>query len=213
MYYLSKRFHDYETTYTPYKTRYTPIEKSCFALVWAIQKLRHIILPFHVWVIAQMDPLKYLFEKPALSGKLSRWLILLAKFNLKYVVRKTIKGSVVSGFCAENPIEKKDGKEDFPDEDILDIELGAWKMYFNGAVNQYGNGIGVLLISPDGSHMPLAVKLNFEATKHGKIWSSYHWNESSLRVKGKRGRDIWRFNLGYSSSLEVMEAKGRTCEA
>ena len=116
-----------------------------------------------------MDPLKYLFEKPALSGKLSRWLILLAKFNLKYVVRKTIKGSVVSGFCAENPIEKKDGKEDFPDEDILDIELGAWKMYFNGAVNQYGNGIGVLLISPDGSHMPLAVKLNFEATKHGKI--------------------------------------------
>jgi len=166
VYYLNKRFHDYETTYTPYETRYTPIEKSCFALVWAIQKLRHIILPFHVWVIAQMDPLKYLFEKPALSGKLSRWLILLAKFNLKYVVRKTIKGSVMSDFCAENPIEKKDGKEDFPDEDILDIELGAWKMYFNGAVNQYGNGIGVLLISPDGSHMPLAIKLNFEATNN-----------------------------------------------
>ena len=28
IYYLSKRFYDYET-------RYTPIEKSCFALVWA----------------------------------------------------------------------------------------------------------------------------------------------------------------------------------
>ena len=27
--YFNKRFHDYET-------RYTPIEKSCFALVWAI---------------------------------------------------------------------------------------------------------------------------------------------------------------------------------
>ena len=40
IYYLSKskRFHDYETMYTP-------IEKSSFALVWAIQKLRHIILP------------------------------------------------------------------------------------------------------------------------------------------------------------------------
>ena len=31
VYYLSKRFHDYET-------RYTPIEKSCFDLVWTIQK-------------------------------------------------------------------------------------------------------------------------------------------------------------------------------
>ena len=103
-----------------------------------------------------MDPLNYLLEKPALNGRLSRWLILLAKFNLKYVARKTIKGSVVSGFCAENPIEGENGKENFPNEYILDIELGAWKMYFNGAMNQYGNGIGVLLITPKGSHMPLA---------------------------------------------------------
>ena len=57
-----------------------------------------------------MDPLKYLFEKPALSGRLSRWLILLAEFDLKYVARKTIKGSAVSNFCAENPIEGEDGK-------------------------------------------------------------------------------------------------------
>lgn len=72
-----------------------------------------------------MDPLKYLFEKPALSERLSIWLILLAEFDLKYVVRKTIKGSVMSDFCAENPIEEEDGKEDFPDEDILDVELGT----------------------------------------------------------------------------------------
>ena len=38
-------------------------------------------------------------------------------------------------------MEGKDGREDFSDEDILDIELGAWKMYFDGAVNQNGNGI------------------------------------------------------------------------
>ena len=83
IYYLSKRFRDYET-------RYSPIEKSCFALVLAVQKLRHIILPFQIWVVARMDPLKYLFEKPALSGRLSRRLILLAEFVLKYMARKTI---------------------------------------------------------------------------------------------------------------------------
>ena len=98
VYYLSKGFHGYET-------RYTPIEKSCFALVWAIQKLRHIILPFQIWVVVRMDPLKYLFEKPILSGRLSRWLIILAKLDLKYVARKTIKGSIVSNFYVENPVE------------------------------------------------------------------------------------------------------------
>ena len=30
-------------------------------------------------------------------------------------------------------------------------------------MNQYGNGIGVLLITSKGSHLPLAIKLNFEA--------------------------------------------------
>ena len=57
-------------------------------------------------------------------------------------------------------MEGKDGKEDFLNEDILDIEPGALKLYFNEAVNKYGNRKGVLLITPKGSHIPLAVKLN-----------------------------------------------------
>ena len=113
-----------------------------------------------------MVPLKYLFEKPTLSGRLSRWLILLGEFDLKYVAKKNIRGSIASDFCVENPMEGEDGREDFLDEDVLDIELRVWKMYFNGVVNQYGNRIGVLLITLEGSHIPLAVKLNFEATNN-----------------------------------------------
>ena len=62
-------------------------------------------LTFQLWVVARIDSLKYLFEKPTLSGRLSRWLILLVEFDLKYVARKTIKGSVASAFCVEIPIE------------------------------------------------------------------------------------------------------------
>ena len=39
-------------------------------------------------------------------------------------------------------------------------------MYFDGVVNQYVNGIRVLLITPDGFHIPLVVVLNFEATNN-----------------------------------------------
>ena len=72
----------------------------------------------------------------------------------------------MSNFYTENPIEGEDGKEDFPDGDILDIELGTWKMYFDRAINQYGNGIGILLITPKGSYIPLAIKLNLEETNN-----------------------------------------------
>ena len=72
----------------------------------------------------------------------------------------------MSDFCAENPIEGEDSKEDFPDEDILSVELGTWKMYFDGAINQYGIVIGILLITSEGSYISLAIKLNFEATNN-----------------------------------------------
>ena len=41
----------------------------------------------------------------------------------------------MSDFYAKNPVERESGKEDFLDKDILDIKLGAWKKYFDGAVN------------------------------------------------------------------------------
>ena len=87
-------------------------------------------------------------------------------------------------FYAENPIEGGDGKEDFPNEDILDIELWAWKMYFDGAVNQYGNGIGVFSITPNGSHMPLVVKLNFEATNNMAEYEACIVEMEALRELG-----------------------------
>ena len=79
---------------------------------------------------------------------------------------KLLEGSIVSDLCAENPKKGEDGKEDFPDKDILGVEIGTWKMYFDGVVNQYGSEIGILLITPKGFHIPLAIKLNFEATNN-----------------------------------------------
>lgn len=39
-------------------------------------------------------------------------------------------------------------------------------MYFDGASNQHGYGVGVLLIAPNGVHIPLLAKLNFVATNN-----------------------------------------------
>ena len=180
----------------------TPIVKLSFALVWAAQKLRHIILPFQIWVVARMDPLNYLFEKLALSGRLSRWLILLVEFDLKYVARKTIKGSIVSYFCAKNPVEGEDGREDFLDEGILDVELRAWKMYFDGVGNQYWNGIGVLLITLEGSHKLLAVKLNFEATNNIVEYEACIAEMEALWELGVKEAEVFR-----DSTLVIAQAQ------
>ena len=100
------------------------------------------------------------------------------------MARITIKGSVVSDFCAENPIEEENGKEDFPNKDILYIKLWAWKMYFDEVVNQYGNGIGVFVITLDGSHIPLAVKLNFNTTNNMAEYKACIVEMETLQVLG-----------------------------
>ena len=39
--------------------------------------------------------------------------------------------------------------------------LSGWCLYFDGAANQLGYGIGVLLVSPQGDHIPRSVRLAF----------------------------------------------------
>ena len=66
--------------------------------------------------------------------------------------------------CSLEEVEEIQG--DFSDEDIMKIEVESWKMYFDGATNQNGSGIGVLLTSPIGTHIPFSGRLHFLATKY-----------------------------------------------
>ena len=55
IYYLSKKFIDCES-------RYSMLEKTCYALAWATKRLRQYMLNNTTWLISKMDPIKYIFE-------------------------------------------------------------------------------------------------------------------------------------------------------
>ena len=83
-----------------------------------------------------MDPLKYLFEKPALTSRISQWMSMLVEFDLKYVTSKSVKGRTVAEHLAILPVEFMKGEEFlFPDEEVMRIEESLWKMYFDGAAD------------------------------------------------------------------------------
>ncbi|XP_077222122.1 uncharacterized protein LOC143855964 [Tasmannia lanceolata] len=116
IYYVSKKMLEYEQ-------KYTILEKTCLALVWATQKLRHYLLSNRVLLLSRMDPLKYLFEKPALTGKTARWLLLLSKFDITYITQKSIKGRVIAEQLADSLAENNEFlKAEFPDEEIMTVE-------------------------------------------------------------------------------------------
>uniref|UniRef100_A0A2N9IPC1 Uncharacterized protein n=1 Tax=Fagus sylvatica TaxID=28930 RepID=A0A2N9IPC1_FAGSY len=125
IYYLSKKF-------TEPETRYLLVEKTCCALAWASKKLRQYMLYYTTWLVSRMDPIKYIFEKPALTGKIARW-------------------------------------QNSQTKDVMTVDEdnhGRWKLYFDGAANAVGSGIGAVLVSPKGQQTPIAVKLGFDCTNN-----------------------------------------------
>ena len=64
-------------------------------------------------------------------------------------------------------------------------------MYFDRAVNQYRNGIGVLLITFEGSYIPLSIKLNFEATNNMAEYEAFIAEMEALRELGMKETEVF----------------------
>ena len=96
------------------------MEKMCYALAWAAQRLRQYMLYHITWLIAKLDPIKYVFEKPLLSGRVARWQVMLLEFDILYVSQKVIKESAIADFLVERANEEYEPMSfDFPDEDLM----------------------------------------------------------------------------------------------
>lgn len=78
IYYLSKKFTDCEF-------RYSLLDKTYCALVWAARYLRQYMVCHTTLLISRMDPIKYIFENPKVTGRIARWQMLLTEYDFQYV--------------------------------------------------------------------------------------------------------------------------------
>ena len=65
LYYLSRTLNGVELNYSP-------IEKMCLALFFAIDKLEHYMQAYTVRLIAKADSIKYVLSRPVVSGPIAR---------------------------------------------------------------------------------------------------------------------------------------------
>ena len=84
----------------------------------------------------------------------------MSEFDILYVSQKAIKGSAIADFLVERANEEYESMSfDFPNKDLMVVlqieeeespEEDGWRMYFDGALNVLGRGVGAVLISPEG---------------------------------------------------------------
>ena len=102
---------------SPAERNYTATEREALAVIYACKKFRHYLLGYEVIFHTDHDALKYLVNKPDLSGRLARWILLLQEFNYTVVV-KSGKSNCNADYLSRQrgPESSTDLPADFPDE-------------------------------------------------------------------------------------------------
>ena len=164
VFYVSKSLHEAEI-------RYLPLEKAILVVVHATRKLPHYFQAHTVVVLTQL-PLKSVLRTADYIGRIAIWNTILGAFDIKYMPRTSIKGQVLADLVAEftEPLveivaeeRNMDGK---PVGAISMPGPPCWKVYVDGATNQKGFRVGLVLVSPEKTIIEKSLGLGFSATNN-----------------------------------------------
>jgi len=170
------------------------------------------MLSHTTWLMSKMDPIKYIFEKPALTGRIACWQMLLSKFDILYVTQKAIKGSVLAEFLAHQPVDDYQPMQpEFLDEDIMALfaieessdDERKWTLFFDGSSNALGHGIGAVLISSEKQYMPMTTRLCFDYTNN-----IIEYEACAMGIQATIDLKVVCLNVYGDSALVIHQIKG-----
>lgn len=104
IYYVSRALHDAEL-------RYTPLEKTVYALVRTVWKMVYYFQAHHVVVLTD-QPLGSILRNPVASGRMVKWAVELTQYSLEYRPQTAIKGQALADFIVECTIPDNPGQSD-----------------------------------------------------------------------------------------------------
>ncbi|XP_028113348.1 uncharacterized protein LOC114311403 [Camellia sinensis] len=164
--------------------------------------------------------------KPALIGKVARWLLALGEFKITCVAPKAIKNQALADLLAQFP----SGDYEPVNEELrgevhaaMVSEESFWTLSFDGAAARGKGGTGIVLTSKNGEKLYLSYKLDFhcsineveyEALILGLIAAEKH-SIKKIRIRGGLKVDsekveiehVPRSNNKFSDALATLGAR------
>jgi hypothetical protein len=118
---------------------YTVTKKEFLAVVHSINKFRHYITGYEVFVHTDHSAMRFLMNKPVTTGRITRWILLLQEFNIT-IIDWPGKENVVADFLSRIPQDSTDTPVDdnFPDEHLFAV--AAKTPWFADTANYLATG-------------------------------------------------------------------------
>ena len=164
VYYVSKSLHEAEICYLP-------LEKAILAVVHGTRKLPHYFQAHTVVVLTQL-PHKAILRSANYTGRIAKWGTILGAFDIKYMPRTSFKRQILANLIAEfaEGFVENESNEHRMDEKSVGLiaaqDPSQWKVYVDGAANQKGSGVGLVLILPKKLVVEKSLRLGFSATNN-----------------------------------------------
>ena len=107
---------------TPIELNYTITEKEFLVVVHVVNKFRHYITGYKVFVHTDHSEIWFLMNNPIINGRITRWLLLLQEFNIT-IMDNLGKENQVDVFLSRLRTEGEDVLvfDDFLDENLFAI--------------------------------------------------------------------------------------------
>ena len=201
VYYVSKSLNEAEV-------RYLPLEKAILAMVHATKKLPHYFQAHTVVVFTQL-PLKSVLRSADYTGRIGKWGTILGAFDIKYMPRTSIKGQVLADLVAEfaecpKEMEGESKKLDEGSIGVTSIQCPIpWELYVDGAANQRGLGVGLVLVSPKKIIIEKSLRLSFSAMNNEAEYEALLMGMIMVQKMGGKALKVFS-----DSKLVVGQVKG-----
>ncbi|XP_065619912.1 uncharacterized protein LOC136063443 [Quercus suber] len=179
VYYVSKSLHGAEI-------RYLPLEKAVLAL-----------------------PLRAILRSADYIGRIAKWGTILRAFDIKYMPRTSVKGQVLADLVAE--FTEPQLEEVKPTSDMDEKSIGVisqqgpsrWEVNVDGAANQKGSGMGLVLVSPERIIIEKSLRLDFSATNNEAEYDALLMGMSVVQRMGRKAVELF-----LDSRLVVGQVQG-----
>ncbi|GAU39237.1 hypothetical protein TSUD_396840 [Trifolium subterraneum] len=139
--------------------RYLQIEKIALAVIIAARKLRYYFLA-HSVVIRTDQPVKQLQARPDMVGRMLKWSLELAEFDISFESRKALKVQVLADFVAEMTTS-------------MTSEKNKWTIFVDGSSNSQGSGAGIILENGDEVLIEVSHGLSFPTTNNQAKYEAF----------------------------------------
>ena len=99
---------------------------------------------------------------------------------------------------------------DFPDEQFVSVtSIAGWRLYFDGVANQSGFSIGILLISPQGDHIPRSIRLTL-FYQHRLTNNIVEYESCITGLETALDLGVRQLEIHGDSNLVIHQTQGRT---